>query len=119
MVKTAQERISQLRKDRAIITSGRAGLVSLHPPGAPLRLAHGFWRALRKRTRSRRSRYLPDALRVGGGVMRSRCAAKKSISRKSAGRAKVLGPARSLGVGDDEFSYAYDGDRCKLWHDGA
>ena len=24
---------------------------------------------------------------------------------------------RELGVGDDEFSYAYDGDRCKLWHD--
>ena len=24
--------------------------------------------------------------------------------------------SRELGVGDDEFSYAYDGDRCKLWH---
>ena len=25
-------------------------------------------------------------------------------------------PGAELGVGDDEFSYAYDGDRCKLWH---
>ena len=49
--------------------------------------------------------------------MRSRCAARRSCFRRSAGRARGFRPGPELGVGDDEFSYAYDGDRCKLWHD--
>ena len=44
-----RERISQLEATVRSLRAERAGPVSLHPPGAPLRLAHGLWRVREER----------------------------------------------------------------------
>ena len=113
-----RERISQLEKTVRSLRAERAGLVCLHPPGAPLRIAHGLWR-VREDDDTFTTVALPSLRLTSGRWCYEVTMCSEEVVFPQIGWAREgFRPGAELGVGDDEFSYAYDGDRCKLWHGG-
>jgi len=111
-------RICQLEQTVRSLRSARNGLVSLYPPGAPLQIAHGLWR-VREEENTFATVALP-ALRLTTGkwCYEVTVCSQEFIFPQIGWAHAGFRPQAEVGVGDDVHSYAYDGDRCKLWHEG-